>query len=296
MEWPVFEKAEVIYFAIVTIIALLLLLIIPMLIHRREEMKLQRIKRLKRFSPIKTKAPGFGQTKKARDAAVESVGGRFSIIRKIATGAVAAVWFIAVAFPFLGMVPRTMISVVISAVGVVVGIAARPFIENNIAGIIISFSKLFRIGDTVAIDDYYGTIEDITMTHSVVKLWDWRRYVIPNSKMLAKEVVNYSLHDPYVWAHVEFWVSWKADLGTVERIALELAGELMAETAHEQPRFWVMAMEQQAVKCWITAWTASPDEAWTFRAQLRSRLTVRLQQEGIKPNLTVMEWEPQHAQ
>lgn len=291
MDWSAFHKAEIIYFAVVTLVAFLLVLILPLLIGRREASKIERIKKLKRFSPIRTKTPEFGQTQKARESAVESVGGRFSIIRKIAAAVVVVIWFILVTFPFLGMVPRTVISVILSGLGVVVGIAARPYIENMIAGIIISFSKLFRIGDTVMIDGEYGTIEDITMTHSVMKLWDWRRYIIPNSSMLNKEVFNHSLHDTYIWAHVEFWVSWNADLQQVKETAVELAREYMSSKSHEEPRFWLMEMDKLSVKCWITAWTDSPNEAWYFRANLPSQLLTRLQALGIKPNITVLEWE-----
>ncbi len=291
MEWISIEKSELIYLGITTLTALLLLFILPALIHRWENIKLQRIRKLKRFAAVRTRAPVSGQTKMAREAAVESVGGRFSIIRKIVTAFIVLIWFLMVAFPFIGMVPRTMISVVISAIGVIVGIASRPFIENLIGGIIISFSKLFRLGDTVIIDDQYGTIEDITMTHSVVKLWDWRRYIVPNSTMLSKEVVNFSLYDPYVWAHVEFFVSWSTDLEIVRAICLELAGELMSQKSHEEPRFWVMGMEKESVECWIAAWTDSADDAWRFRVEIREKMMARFRAVGIKPNLTILEWE-----
>jgi len=291
VEWIPIEKSEFIYLSAVTLAALLFLAAFPLLLRRWENIKLQRIRKLKKFSSIKTHAPLNGQVKAAREAAVESVGGRFSIIRKIAAGVILLIWFILIAFPFIGMVPRTMISLVISAAGVIVGIAARPFIENVIAGIIISFSKLFKLGDTVHIDQQYGTIEDITMTHSVVKLWDWRRYIVPNSTMLNKEVINYSLYDSYFWAHVEFWVSWNADLEAVKAVSLDLAHDLMSKNAHENPRFWVMDMDKDSIKCWITAWTDSADDAWRYRAEMRTRLLTRLQGMGIKPNLTVLEWE-----
>lgn len=285
------DKSDLIYLGITTAVAILLLLIVPHLIGKLEEHRLQRIRKLKRFTPIKTRSPVDKQTKAAREAAAESVGGRFSIIRKIAGGGIVLLWVLLIAFPFMGMVPRTMISIVISAVGVIVGIAARPFIENVIGGIIISFSKLFRIGDTVAIDQQYGTIEDITMTHSVVKLWDWRRYIVPNSTMLGKEVINYSLYDPYVWAHVEFWVSWNTDLDVVREITVEIARELVTNKTNEEPRFWVMDMEKDSIKCWITAWTDSPNDAWRYRVEMRTRLLARLQAVGIKPNLTILDWE-----
>ncbi|MFP4491280.1 MAG: mechanosensitive ion channel family protein [Spirochaetaceae bacterium] len=283
------SQSDLIYLGVVSGIALLLAVSLPWFISRQESSRVDRLEKLKRFSPIRTRSPEKQQQEAARSTAVESVGGRFSIIRKITLVLVFLIWAIAVTFPFLGLVPRTVISILVSITGVVVGIAARPFIENSIAGVIISFSKLFRIGDTVDVDSQYGTVEDISITHSVVKLWDWRRYVIPNSKMLQKEVINYSLDSPYLWAHVEFWVSWEADLSVVEYVALSVARQNMLDKTYEQPRFWVMAMEKEAVKCWVAAWNNSAADAWIFRARTRYDLVHRLQAEGVTPHLHLYE-------
>jgi small-conductance mechanosensitive channel len=57
----------------------------------------------------------------------------------------------------------------------------------------------------VLVEGFYGTIEDVTLTHTVVKIWDWRRYVIPDARMLSDPFVSASLFDPFVWSSVEFW-------------------------------------------------------------------------------------------
>ena len=284
---------DLIYMAVVTGVAGLLALILPKIIHRQENKKINRIERIRRFSPIRTRSPVKEQ--ETKEHAVESVGGRFSIIRRIALVAVGVLWIFAISFPFLGLVPRTMISILISVTGVMVGIAARPFIENIIAGILISFSRLLRIGDTVLMDEHYGTVEDITMTHTVVKVWDWRRYILPNSVMLSKYLVNYTISDSYVWAHVGFYVAPDADLTQVEKIALQSAREHMVDKSFEQPRFWVMDMEKDAVHCWVAAWASSPSDAWTFSARVRGDLVARFQEQGIRTQLVHHEAKEHHS-
>jgi small-conductance mechanosensitive channel len=107
--------------------------------------------------------------------------------------------------------------------------------------------------------------------------------------MLQKEVVNYSVESPYIWAHVEFWVSWEADLSVVEYIALSVARQNMLDKTYEQPRFWVMGMEKDAIKCWVAAWNNSAADAWIFRARTRYDLVHRLSAEGITPHLAIYE-------
>lgn len=274
-----------VYMGVVSLVALLLGLIVPLLINRYEAAKRRRIEKLKGFAAVSTDSPVRSQRKKAIETAVDSVGGRFSIIKRIVVLTIFFIWLLFVSFPYLGKVPAAVISIVVSAFGVLLGIIARPVIENVIAGIIISFSKMFRIGDVVLIDERFGTIEDITMTHCIIKLWDWRRYILPNSRMMSKDVMNYTLNDSYIWAHVEFFVSPDANVALVEEIAVEVASTHFQEKRFEDPQFWIMGMEKDAVCCWVAAWAKNPSDAWLLRSEIRTDLLKALQKAGIKTQL-----------
>ena len=165
---------------------------------------------------------------------IRGVKSRFTIIRRGLTLCVAAVWVLAMIFPFVGRLPSTMLSIVIAISTAVIGIAARPLVENMISGIVISFSKQLRVGDTLSMDGQYGTVEDISITHTKIKTWDWKRYVIPNSRMLNKEFVNLTLNDSLLWAYLEFSVSYEADLDEVGRLAVKVAGESRHHNSQEE--------------------------------------------------------------
>ena len=151
---------------------------------------------------------------------MQKIGQRFTIIERLSIGAIALLWLFFLVLPHLGKVSSTVFSILVGSSAVVVGIAARPFIENLISGIIISFSKPFRTGDTVKLDEQYGIVEDITLTLTIVKIWNWQRYIIPNSQMLNKSFVNYTIKDNDQWKHVEFWVAYDSDLEQVRQIAM----------------------------------------------------------------------------
>jgi moderate conductance mechanosensitive channel len=276
---------QIIYFALVTLLSLAFALVAPFILKKQEEVRRKRIEKLKGFTAVSTDSPIHSQRKKAIANAVESVGGRFSIIKKISLVIIFIIWLLFVSFPFLGMIPATIISIVLSAGGVLIGITARPVIENAIAGIIITFSKLFRIGDVVYIDEAFGTIEDITITHSVIKMWDWRRYVIPNSRMMIKDIINYTLFDTFIWAYVEFYVSYEADLAKVETLAIRAAEDHIHEIEFEEPQFWVMGMEKDSILCWLAVWAKTPSDAWVLRSDLRVSLIRMLKAEGIAAHM-----------
>lgn len=219
---------------------------------------------------------------KARETRKRSVRSRFTIIRRITTiGMIAIIGIIAI-FPMLDHIPAALFSVVIASSGVLIGIAARPFIENLIAGVVITFSRHLRIGDTVQIDDHYGTIEDITLIYTVIKSWDWRRYIVPNSHMLAKEFVSLSLNDTFRWAYAEFWVEPAADLELVRQEAVAMAAECEHFSPREDPSFWVMQLDKEGSCCWLAAWADSPGEAWMLSSEMRTGVAKMLHVRSIK--------------
>ena len=62
-------------------------------------------------------------------------------------------------------------------VSVVVGVAAQSALATVFAGIQLAFSDAIRIDDAVVVDGQWGRIDEITLSHVVVQLWDDRRLV-----------------------------------------------------------------------------------------------------------------------
>ncbi|MGE9291710.1 MAG: mechanosensitive ion channel domain-containing protein, partial [Puniceicoccales bacterium] len=172
------ELNDFVYFGSVIIAGMIGWFLLSSVLARTERKRADRIQKIKRFEPLRTEVPRSNHTETARDQALESLGSRFSIIRRTLLSILVLVWLFMAAIPFLDGFSTRLISVFGAAGAVLLGIAARPFLENVIAGYVVTFSKQFRTGDTILLDKQYGTIEDITPTHTVIKLWDWRRYVV----------------------------------------------------------------------------------------------------------------------
>ncbi len=241
----------------------------------------QRLAEIHLTDAVDAAPPGPDPYGAAKRLGFESIQNQFTITRRVLIPLVLVLTLMVASLPFMNRVPAATVSLVVGAYTVLIGIAARPFIENLIAGFVISTSKVLRIGDTVKIEEFYGTIEDINPTHTTIKLWDWRRYVVPNKRMLEIEFTSYSLHDEHVWACVMFWVDPEAELDLVERLAVEAARASPHWTGQSDPSFWVIGCERDALECWIAAWTASPADAWELRSETARGLMTRLRAHGI---------------
>jgi small-conductance mechanosensitive channel len=76
--------------------------------------------------------------------------------------------------------------------GIAAGLAARPILENLVAGVQIALTQPIRIDDVVIVETEYGRIEKITATYVVVRLWDWRRMVVPLSYFIDHPFQNWT--------------------------------------------------------------------------------------------------------
>lgn len=273
------------YIISVSLISLAIYAFASFRIDRLRQKRLIGLKRKHLDAPVDTETPLDEPEKQQRKIGQESIETRFSFLQKFLPIVFGVAWLSVVIIPYLTRVPAIHVSLVIGSISVLIGIAARPFIENIISGLVISFAQPIRIGDTVLINDYYGVIEDIKLTHSVINIWDWRRLVIPNSQMLSKEIINYSLNDHHLWAWIEFHVSADSNLEEIEEVAKKVAKTCEHYLDVEEPSFWVMGLEKDSIRCWLASWTDGPTTAWAMRAHMRSELAKYFRKQNIQFNM-----------
>jgi small-conductance mechanosensitive channel len=73
--------------------------------------------------------------------------------------------------------------------GVAIGFAFKDILQNFMAGLLILLREPFRIGDQIISGDYEGTVESIETRATMIKTYDGRRVVIPNSQIYTNPVV-----------------------------------------------------------------------------------------------------------
>jgi len=285
--------AEAIYVTLVTGVGGYLFVKMWRLIGSSQRQRVGNVRRRRRFDAVETSAPIEDPTSVALRRGVESIEHQFSVVRRFLLPVILLFVGALVAPVFLGRTSATTASIIGAVLAAVLGLALRPLLENAIAGLVIGFSRLVRIGDTVTIDNQFGTIEDITMTHTTVKLWDWRRFLVPNNRMLQIDFVNHSLYDSFHWAHVEFSVAPDADLDLVRRIALRAPLGSPHFANHEEPKFWVTAIEKDAIWGWVVAWADSPSAAWSLKNDIREQLLADFARHGIARSLQRHVWTPE---
>ncbi|WGM46720.1 hypothetical protein KOAAANKH_01593 [Brevundimonas sp. NIBR10] len=97
-------------------------------------------------------------------------------------------------------------------VGIIAGLALQPVLTNMLAGIQIALSQPIRIDDAVVVEGEWGNVEEITSTYVVVKLWDWRRMVLPLSYFITKPFQNWTRENARLIGTAMFYVDYEAPI------------------------------------------------------------------------------------
>src|SRR5699024_12695368 len=83
---------------------------------------------------------------------------------------------------------------------------------NVFAGMQLAFTDAIGAGDVVVMDEYYDTIEDITMSYVVLKIWDGRRIIYPSSYFTTTPFENYTRLGTHSSAVIDVQVDWRVPM------------------------------------------------------------------------------------
>src|SRR5262245_9620740 len=155
-------------------------------------------------------------------------------------------------------------------IGLVLGFAAQRTLGNAIAGLLIAFSQPLRLGDRVRVDDAVGTVEEIGLTYTFIRLGeDDARLVIPNEKLASDTIRNYTIRSPEKVAEITVQVPLQQDLDKlVDALRSETSGDVYVASLGEHA---VITVRERA---------ASETDAERLERDLRLRAHRRLRAAG----------------
>jgi small-conductance mechanosensitive channel len=109
------------------------------------------------------------------------------------------------------------------AAGLVVGLALQPLLKNLIAGIQLAITQPIRLDDAVIVEGEWGNIEEISATYVVVRLWDWRRMVLPLSYFIEHPFQNWTRESSALIGTVMLYVDYTAPVAAMRAKLAEIA-------------------------------------------------------------------------
>lgn len=162
------------------------------------------------------------------------------------------------------------------AVTVILSIAARPFLENMVAGLQIAATEPVRIGDTLLFEGHWGTVESIAFTYVTVHTWDLRRVIVPHTYLLTHPFENWSKESECRKMVVHLLVDHRADIDALRDKYLELVDQ-DPRWEGEDRRLEVVGVTEEAMDLRVLACGRNSGETWNLHCHIREQLMKFLQ-------------------
>ncbi|WP_238149458.1 mechanosensitive ion channel domain-containing protein [Arsenophonus endosymbiont of Aleurodicus floccissimus] len=103
------------------------------------------------------------------------------------------------------------------------GFGLQEIFANFVSGIIILFERPVRIGDTVTIGNFSGTVSKIRIRATTITDFDRKEVIIPNKAFVTERLINWSLTDTITRIIIKLGVAYGSDLDKVKAILLQAA-------------------------------------------------------------------------
>jgi small-conductance mechanosensitive channel len=177
----------------------------------------------------------------------------------------------------------TTFNVLAGAVGIGVGFGLQNVVSNFFAGIIIMFERPIKIGDRIVVGGVEGNVVEIGARGTTVLNNDNIAVIVPNSKFITEDVVNWKYNDDKVRFRIPVSVAYGSDARLVERVLLELARSDPDVLVEPPPGVRFMGFGDDGLLFELRAWSSSlVDRKNKLISQLNFAIYERFGQEGIE--------------
>jgi len=115
-----------------------------------------------------------------------------------------------------------------AALSVGLGFGLQEIFGNFVSGLIILFERPVRIGDTVTIGTFSGSVSKIRIRATTITDFDRKEVIIPNKAFVTERLINWSLSDTITRVVIRLGVAYGSDLDKVK--------EILLKAAHDHPK------------------------------------------------------------
>ena len=220
----------------------------------------------------------FEDAAKARQESDQGRSRRFEtqaqVLRRFTQGIVVVVGVVAIIGTF--EVARQAMTTVLASAGVlsvIAGLAAQQTLGNVFAGLQLAFTDAIRVGDVVVAGDKHetGSVEEITLSYVVVRIWDERRLIIPCRYFTQTPFENWTRRAAAQLGTVELKLDWSAPM-TLIRTKVE---QLLTSTDLWDGRTWgvqITDSDEYTVTVRVLVSAKNSGHLSDLRAYLREQL------------------------
>ncbi|MDR3177457.1 MAG: mechanosensitive ion channel [Campylobacteraceae bacterium] len=176
-------------------------------------------------------------------------------------------------------VETTSFVALIGAMGLAIGMALRDSFSSIGAGLLIVFFKPFKVKDMIEVVGIVGIVESINIFSTVLKTNDNKQIIIPNSKIVTNNIINYS-SKKIRRVDLVFGISYEDDLRKAKKVLEDIASVEQRILKNPPPLVAVLELGASSVNFAVRVWVKN-DDYWDIYFYLNEAVKLRFDEEGI---------------
>jgi small-conductance mechanosensitive channel len=177
----------------------------------------------------------------------------------------------------------TTFNVLAGAIGIGVGFGLQNVVSNFIAGLIIMFERPVKIGDRIVVGGVEGNVVEIGARSTRVLDNDNIAVIVPNSKFITDNVINWKYNDNQVRFRIPVAVAYGSDVRRVSELLLEVAAADIDVLKVPPPAVRFMEFGDNGLHFELRVWSASQvDHRGVLTSNLNFAIYDSFAREGIE--------------
>ncbi len=166
------------------------------------------------------------------------------------------------------------LTVIGGALGVGIGFGLQDIARNFASGIVLLFERSVQVGDFVQVGTHLGVVEEVRTRSIVLKTLDRISIIVPNSRFLSEEVINWNHRRSVSRLHLPIGVAYNSDVPKVKAALLQAAEEHLEVLRNPPPQVFFTEFGDSSLNFELLIWTSDPSR----QAPLKSDLCFRIEE------------------
>ncbi len=180
-----------------------------------------------------------------------------------------------------GLDARTL-AIVGSVLGIGLGFGLQSIANNFVSGLLIGLERPIKSGDFVEVGKFSGTVERIGARSAVIRTTDRVSILVPNSRFLETEVINWSHGDPVSRLRIPVPAAYGSPITKVRNALLGVARRHPDVLDEPAPTVQLTAFGDSALHFDLLVWTRDPREQSSLKSDLNFGIESSFRREGIE--------------
>ncbi len=179
-------------------------------------------------------------------------------------------------------VDLSSLAILASALGVGIGFGFQDIAKNFGSGIVLIFERPIQVGDFIKVGDHTGTVEQIGARSVTIRTLDRVSIIVPNSRFLESEVINWSHGNPISRIHLPVGVSYSSNTRVVRTALLEAAAKHSEVLKVPQPQVFFKGFGDSALNFELLVWIDQPPSQEYIKSDLNFYVEAALNRHDIE--------------